>query len=214
MSGAQRLPVFLFCSILPPMPETKRPSLYLAGPEVFLPDALAVGEAKKALCAAYGFEGLFPLDNEIHARAPGERVDLVIYSANLAMMDEAIAAIVNLTPFRGVNADPGSVFELGYMAGRGKKVFGYTNVAADLAARIARENDLSLDEESGVWRDSQGLMVEDFGNAENLMIDACLALQNHPIIINDAPQDRLYADLTGFEQCLRLLAEQIQSGSL
>ena len=27
---------------------------YLAGPEVFLPDAVAIGEAKKAICAEHG----------------------------------------------------------------------------------------------------------------------------------------------------------------
>ena len=31
--------------------------IYLAGPEVFLPDAVQIGQAKKRLCAAYGFEG-------------------------------------------------------------------------------------------------------------------------------------------------------------
>ena len=39
-----------------------RPRVYLAGPEVFLPDAIAVGAEKCRLCAEYGFEGLFPLD--------------------------------------------------------------------------------------------------------------------------------------------------------
>ncbi|MDF1764445.1 MAG: nucleoside 2-deoxyribosyltransferase, partial [Oleibacter sp.] len=32
--------------------------IYLAGPEVFLPDATLVGEQKKQLCRQYGFEGL------------------------------------------------------------------------------------------------------------------------------------------------------------
>ena len=37
---------------------------YLAGPEVFLPEAVAIGQRKKQLCAKYGFEGLYPFDNE------------------------------------------------------------------------------------------------------------------------------------------------------
>ena len=36
------------------------------------------------------------------------------------MMDAADAIIANLTPFRGPGADAGTVYELGYMAGRGK----------------------------------------------------------------------------------------------
>ena len=40
------------------------PRVYLAGPEVFLPDGAAVGDAKRALCAAAGLVGVFPLDAE------------------------------------------------------------------------------------------------------------------------------------------------------
>ena len=38
---------------------THTPSLYLAGPDVFHPDAAGLGRAKQALCAAYGFRGLY-----------------------------------------------------------------------------------------------------------------------------------------------------------
>src|SRR5512138_113602 len=41
------------------------PRIYLAGPEVFLPDALAVGARKAALCAQHGLEGVFPLDAQL-----------------------------------------------------------------------------------------------------------------------------------------------------
>ena len=43
----------------------------------------------------------------------------------------------NLTPFRGPGADPGTVYELGYMAGRGKPCFGYTNDASLYVDRVA-----------------------------------------------------------------------------
>ena len=41
-----------------------RPGVYLAGFDVFLPDAAAQGERLKALAARHGFDGLFPLDNQ------------------------------------------------------------------------------------------------------------------------------------------------------
>jgi len=56
---------------------TARPKLYLAGPEVFLPEAIEIGRIKKDLCARYGIEGLYPFDNEVSPR-PGEAVDRVI----------------------------------------------------------------------------------------------------------------------------------------
>ena len=42
-----------------------RPKMVLAGPEVFLPDLLVAARKKNELCRKYGFEGVFPLDNEI-----------------------------------------------------------------------------------------------------------------------------------------------------
>ena len=39
--------------------------IYLAGPGVFRPDALEQGERLKALCAEFGFIGLYPLDKQV-----------------------------------------------------------------------------------------------------------------------------------------------------
>ena len=94
--------------------------VYLAGPDVFLPDAVAIGRRKKELCAHYGFEGLYPFDNEISGDHLGTRVDLLIYRANVAMIHEADFGIFNLTPFRGSSADVGTVFELGMFAALAK----------------------------------------------------------------------------------------------
>ena len=57
--------------------------IYLAGPEVFLPHAIEIGQRKKALCRQYGFEGLFPFDNEVVA-GPDERADRLISQAAAA----------------------------------------------------------------------------------------------------------------------------------
>ncbi len=46
------------------MPPPKPLRIYLAGPDVFLRDALAFGKTKKDLCQKYGFEGVFPLDTD------------------------------------------------------------------------------------------------------------------------------------------------------
>src|SRR5258708_1028231 len=43
-------------------PSRRPPAAYLAGPEVFLPDAAEIGRRKKELCRRHGFEGLYPLD--------------------------------------------------------------------------------------------------------------------------------------------------------
>ncbi len=186
-------------------PPDDRPAIYLAGPDVFLPDAAEIGARKQALCAGCGFAGLFPFDNQI---PPGPGQDRAIYGANLAMMQAAAAGIFNLTPFRGPSADAGTVFELGLMAGLGKPVFGYTHDMRDLRARVPGAS-LGAD---GVWRDSLGTSVEDFGNADNLMIDACLAAAGPGIVRVDA-SGRLDG-MEGFEACLRLAASWLAPGRM
>ena len=183
--------------------------VYLAGPEVFLRDAAVLGAQKKALCERYGFTGLFPFDSEVGAVLACERADRTVYRANVALMQEADCAIVNLTPFRGPSADVGSVFELGMMVGLGKPVFAYSNTTTDLLSRVRQTGSVSFNDEDRVWRDQHGMRVENFGNADNLMIDACLAEQGHPLVrVNVADRD-LYRDLRGFEECLRLAAKEL-----
>lgn len=160
-------------------------SIYLAGPEVFHPEAHAIGARKRELCAQYGFHGLFPLEENEAARDPA----MVIYRRNLGRMLAADAVIANLSPFRGPSADPGTVYELGWMIGRGKRALGYSNDARDLVARVAPD----------------GLAVEDFGEADNLMLACGLSEGGFPLL-RHAGADPL-TDLTGFEGCLRLLRD-------
>jgi nucleoside 2-deoxyribosyltransferase len=178
---------------------TPRRTVYLAGPDVFLPDADAIGRRKKQLCADHGFEGLYPLDEPpVAGAAP---LDRLIYRGCVAMLRRADFAIVHLTPFRGVGADVGTAVELGMLVALGKPVFGYTNLAPDLLTRVQAGEVVARDA-AGIWRDSAGMMVEDFGNADNLMIDAALAEQGEPLVRVAAPWDRRFHDLTGFEACL------------
>jgi nucleoside 2-deoxyribosyltransferase len=179
---------------------------YLAGPDVFLPDAIAIGQRKKQLCAKYGFAGLY---NEILPDKKATRADILIYRANLEMIAEADFGIINLTPFRGPNADPGTVFELGMLIGLGKQVFGYTNDADDLLNRVRRADSVVFDPSIKVWRDSNGMAVENFGNAENLMIEAAFLEQGHRIVQNAAREGERFRDLTGFERGLQLAAEAL-----
>lgn len=181
--------------------------LYLAGPEVFLPDAMAVGDSKKALCARYGHVGVFPLDPPV--QMPSGPVDWRrIHAANELLIRGCDALVANLTPFRGPNADPGTVFELGFMRGLGRAVHGYTTVAGDLLDRVeCRFTD-------GVWRDTEGLEVEDFSLGENLMLEGAIAASGGIMLRQDAIGD-LWRDLGPFEALLEQLGTsepQIQEG--
>lgn len=172
---------------------------YLAGPDVFHRDALAFGARKKALCAAHGFTGLYPLDHEISPSSLSP--SRAIFEGCLAMLHAADFGIFNLTPFRGPSADVGTVMELGLMVGLGKPVFAYTNVADDLIGRLRVDPGVALD--AGIWRDPQGMMAENFGNADNLMLDEALAAQGRKIHRCDVPVAQRFEDVAGFVACLR-----------
>ena len=179
--------------------------IYLAGPDVFLPDAVEVGRRKTDICASHGLIGLYPLDNTVNLAA-GD-ASLNIFRGNEAMMDAADAIIANLTPFRGAGADAGTVYELGYMAGRGKLCLGYSNdptIYADRVALTDRMTHLS----DGRLVDSQGLTVEDFGLPDNLMMMHGLDLHGCPLVTPRRAPDDIWHDLASFEACVRLAAER------
>jgi nucleoside 2-deoxyribosyltransferase len=138
--------------------------IYLAGPEVFLPDAMTVGAHRKALCLAYGFEGYFPLDNVISGDSPKE-IASKIQAANKAMIQACDVVIANLSPFRGPEPDSGTVWEVGYAQGLGKKVIAYAEDRRTLKERTQDFLHLGNDALS----DHNGMMLEDFGLSHNLM---------------------------------------------
>jgi len=161
--------------------------VYLAGPDVFLPDAREQGERKKAICRAHGLEGHYPLDvatlpSGLEPRAQAQ----YLFEAMIQLMGECSAGIANLTPFRGPSLDVGTAFELGYLHARGKPVFGYTNDPRDYAHRVA----------------SDGMLIETFGLCDNLMIEGPIARVARA---THAPEDLIGA-LEAFERCVEQAA--------
>ena len=140
----------------------RTPLIYLAGPDVFFPDAIRtrIEERKKAILQEHGLTALSPCDNELdleQARDPAR----IIYEANKALMDRAHGLIANLTPFRGPSADAGTTYELGYMTAQNKPVCAYTTCATPYNERVS----------GGASTDNQGTLVEEFGLNDNLMLD-------------------------------------------
>ena len=138
--------------------------IYLAGPDVFHPDAPERGAELKRLCAEYGFEGLFPLDNVIEAAGPLETAR-AIREANLELILKADAVIANLEPFRGFEPDSGTVFEVGYAVALGKQVVGYAPELRPMGERLRDFQKL----DAAVGHDRNGLAIEEFGLSHNLM---------------------------------------------
>lgn len=159
--------------------------VYLAGPDVFFPDAAKIGEAKKRICTRNGFTGVYPLDADFAELsdlgslvAQGHRsFDLMVQ-----LMDRCDLVIANLTPFRGPSMDVGTAVEIGYMHGCGKPVFGYTNVAADYSERLEPDD----------------FFVEPFGLMDNAMVEGPIYRTGVEVVRMDVLPQEVYSSLDGF----------------
>jgi nucleoside 2-deoxyribosyltransferase len=136
-------------------------SAYLAGPDVFAPDAGARFAAMRDLCQARGVIPVCPVDGAPPAGLSGTALARYIKIANIGHIRATTCVIANISPFRGPNMDPGTAYEIGYAEALGRPVFLWSESAATLAERTPAGD-------TGV--DARGWMIENFGLAENLMI--------------------------------------------
>ncbi len=190
--------------------------IYLAGPDVFLPDPLARGAALKAICARFGLTGIFPMDPLVVE--PAEWTGLPDFQRislrNEAHIRAADALIANLTPFRGPSADVGTVFELGFMRALGRPVFGWSNTAADFATRTrAFVGGAARVAANGEWRDGEAMALERFGCRDNLMIDGAVLASGGTLEIADVPAAMRWTDLAAFERCVAKVAGHLSAAS-
>jgi nucleoside 2-deoxyribosyltransferase len=180
--------------------------IYLAGPDVFLEDWRAVSDAKKALCRSYGFEGVFPLDGVLEKPRSKRQFGYQISRANETLMRNCDLIIANMTPFRGPSMDVGTAFEMGFMRGLGKPVLGYSNVKGNLLSRTVAHLGKKAAKRKGakgVIEDDFGMMIEDFGLVDNLMLDGAVDSSGVKVVTTASPVRARYSDLRGFEQCLK-----------
>lgn len=143
--------------------------IYLAGFDVFYPDAIEALDKKKKLCEKYGFIGLAPLDNKVDFSLPKRDVAKLIYLANIELIKESDILAVNLNSFRHGEPDAGTVFEIGYAVALGKEVYIYVDSKKTMLEKT-KENDMNCYCRDGAWFDGNGLIIEDFDGMFNLMI--------------------------------------------
>lgn len=174
---------------------------YLAGPEVFWPEPLRIAEAKKEICRRSQCQGLFPLDTELDlAGLSKPEAGRRIAAANEDLMRSADALIANMSPFRGPGMDGGTAYEMGFMRGLGKPIFGYTTDLRDYFPRACAFGPTQTRRKgfaAGALEDAQRWLIEDFALADNLMMAAATGqdvVRNHD-------------DLSAFERCVQQAIE-------
>jgi len=187
--------------------------VYLAGPDVFLPDAEAWAARRAAICARYGLAAVSPLDALADESA---WMDLPEWQ-RIALRNEAHirgcqAVIANLTPFRGPSADVGTVYEVGYARALGLLVFGYSNCMARFTQRsldYVTGHGVATESAGPVWRDGDGLLIEHFKRHDNLMIEGGIVGSGGVLVVPEKePADR-WRDLTTFETCVAVVARSL-----
>lgn len=142
-------------------------TVYLAGFDVFLPNAKQRGEELKATCHEFGFTGLFPMDNDAPPGLHDKALARWIFDANIALIRKSQYVMANVNNFRGLEPDSGTSFEIGYAAALGLTVWAYTADGRPMIEQIPCR--MTPD---GYRVDADGFTVENFGLPRNLML-AC-----------------------------------------
>jgi nucleoside 2-deoxyribosyltransferase len=185
------------------------PRVYLAGPDVFFPEPILWAAGKKTICERYGIIGVSPLDDL--AEEPAEWTAFPFWR-RIALRNEAHIGscqglIANLTPFRGPSADAGTVYEIGFARALRLAIFGYaTTTEAFLSRTLQALGAEAKSQPDGTWQDGDGLLVEQFGLFDNLMIESGIIGSGGVLITGDAGK---WDDLSLFERCVQAAAERL-----
>ncbi|TGL63906.1 nucleoside 2-deoxyribosyltransferase [Leptospira ognonensis] len=150
-----------------------REKIYLAGPEVFLPETHAYFRDAKLLCNSFGFEGISPFDGEPNQALGIKKADF-IFQNNCNLIDSCGLVIANCNPFRGALIDDGTAFEIGYAFANKKRIYGFLKNRIPLLESVKKTIE-TREHTSGFRIDGQGYLVnENFGNSINLMMEMAI----------------------------------------
>ena len=179
----------------------KQVTLYLAGPDIFLPDAEEHAAWQKHICRQYNFVPLHPLDNNIGLQQGNREVSRKIFRSDIAQIHNADVTVANCNYFRGGCIDDGTGVELGYTFAKGKVAYGY--IRSLVRAHVQIPQHYECHQVDGQLIDKDGyLIVEDFGTAVNLMVHELIEKSGGKLIEGD------------FEDAIRHLRADIDSGAL
>jgi len=169
--------------------------IYLAGPEVFLPNAIEVLNSMKKICEKYNFVGMSPMDADLSIAKgkellPMEIADLIFIN-NTRFIEECEYVVANCSSFRGPLVDDGTSWEIGYAFGLRKVIFGYLPEKLTLVDNVINRIETKI-HSSGHPIDSDGYLVnENFGNSINLMLEFSILSSGGSLVVGD------------FEKCMK-----------
>ena len=156
-------------------------TVYLAGPDVFYPEAKEKLGTKKAILNKHGIHSHTPLDKEI-SFAGKSKQDIAneIAHSNEKIMEDCNIILANLENWHGSpSADVGTAFEMGYMSARFERdpkkvmIVGYypNGIQKKFSTRVVDKLcDGKQITQDGILIDPSGYEIEDFDLLDNLML--------------------------------------------
>lgn len=135
--------------------------VYLAGPQVFLPNAEEWFAKATATCLAHGFEALVPLNVSLTTGKD-------IFEFNKKLLCHTDYVLADVTPFRGSEPDSGTAWEIGFAHALGKGIFAYSLNRMTVRQKAFLHFNLPVHDLREFLPD--GMSVESFGNQTNLML--------------------------------------------
>ena len=178
------------------------PKVYLAGPEVFRPDAMEYAQTQRTLCEQYGFVGLHPMDNNVDLSDRSMQTATRIYRADVGQIRTCDLVVANCNAFRGALMDDGTAYELGYANALGKPTYGYIDRLLP-AHEFAPTKWPFTALPDGRLADADGyLLVDDFGTSINLMMQCGMTDTGGRLVEGD------------FEACLQAARRDLDAGTL
>lgn len=158
-----------------------RHTVYIAGPDVFSLDWPAFAARVSSACERFNLEPIFPIppDQSLDREGvpgitiPGSITDAEnIYRQCLAQIQKADAVVANITPFRGLEPDSGTVFEIAIASAQGKMVVAYSRDRQTLISRLMKNLRRTR---YGGWLCRHGWLIERFNLPCNVMVaQACV----------------------------------------
>jgi nucleoside 2-deoxyribosyltransferase len=158
---------------------SNKPRIYLAGPDVFFPDAKASFDYLIDLCSSFGLIGVPPSDGGISSGFKGTKFQTAkkIYDENIHLIKTSNGVVANLSAFRGIEPDSGTVFETAFATALNKPVIGYSNTSKLTEERVRDEFGFTVINGCS-YDNNTGCMIEEFGLKQNLMLSCSFDIED------------------------------------
>lgn len=145
--------------------------IYIAGPDVFSPDWPLIAQHAQKVCSDMGFVAELPIPAQpltgVGITSKGDaKTASAIFKSCIQSIGKSDAIVANLTPFRGVEPDSGTVVECAIACALGIPVIGYAAYKIDPNAYLcAFQNP-----DGSFVSQEDGYLIEQFGLPFNLMV--------------------------------------------